>query len=386
MTTLDLVVLVALVGAAAGGWRLGFMARLFGWIGIFAAIAVGAYFVAGVVTEFGGGTPATRALAALVFLLLMASLGQAVGLGVGLLVHRLRPAGDRLGPVDRTAGAALGVLGVLVIVWMAAPTIASARGWMATAARDSVVVGLVDDLGPDRPALIESWVGLIAEAPSVLDPLTSPPDPGPPPTGGLPRRVDRAVRRSVVKIASVACGRLHEGSGFAVEPGLVATNAHVVAGSDDVEVTTEDGAEHDGTVVGFDPGRDLALIAVPGLEIPALRIGEHVIGDLVVVYGHPAGGPLRPAPARVGEEIVAVGSDIYHRDRVRRSVLVLAADLENGDSGAAVVDRDGRVVGVAFAIDPVERSTAYALTTEELREALAQRDPDGVASGDCVRV
>jgi S1-C subfamily serine protease len=386
VTTVDLVIGLAAAGAAAGGWRLGFAARLFGWIGVFGALAIGAYFVAGVVTEFGGGTPGSRALTALVYLVLVASAGQAVGLGVGLLVHRLRPVGSRLHPLDRAAGAVLGVLGVLVIVWMAAPALATARGWMAGAARGSIVVGLVDDVGPPRPELIDSWVGLIADAPSVLDPLTAPPDPGAPPDSAVPEEVDRVVRRSVAKVASVACGRLHEGSGFVAAPGLVVTNAHVVAGSTEVEVTTEGGDRLVGRTVAFDPGRDLAVVKVDGLDAPALPIGDHVLGDAVGVYGHPGGGPLRVAPARIGEEIVAVGSDIYHRDRVRRSVLVLAARLANGDSGAAVVDHDGAVVAVAFAIDPGEPTTAYALTTGELGQVLEGAGAQPVGTGDCVRV
>ena len=53
-----------------------------------------------------------------------------------------------------------------------------------------------------------------------------------------------------------------------------------------------------------------------------------------------------------------------------RRVLVLAAELRPGDSGAALVDADGAVVGMAFAIAPDRAGTAYALHTDELRAAL----------------
>ena len=71
------------------------------------------------------------------------------------------------------------------------------------------------------------------------------------------------------------------------------------------------------------------------------------------------------------EEIVAVGTTIYRTAQSRRHVFVLAAALAPGDSGGALVNESGAVVGVAFAIDPGRRGTSYALTTEEVRPALA---------------
>ena len=64
---------------------------------------------------------------------------------------------------------------------------------------------------------------------------------------------------------------------------------------------------------------------------------------------------------------------------------VLAADLAPGDSGAALVDTQGQVVGVAFAIAPDRGGVAYALSIDELREVLAgdltsQRDTGGCLS------
>jgi S1-C subfamily serine protease len=188
-----------------------------------------------------------------------------------------------------------------------------------------------------------------------------------------------------VKIEGEACDRIQEGSGFFVADGLVVTNAHVVAGEDDSDVVLSDGTTIDATVVGFDPERDLAVLRTASTGRPGLALREADIGTTGGVFGHPGGGPLEISPFEVGEEITAVGTDIYDGGPTERDILVLAADLAPGDSGAALVDTQGQVVGVAFAIAPDRGGVAYALSIDELREVLAgdltsERDTGGCLS------
>ena len=92
---------------------------------------------------------------------------------------------------------------------------------------------------------------------------------------------------------------------------------------------------------------------------------------------------MRVAPAIVREDSPTIGRDIYNRGRTTRQVLYLASSLRPGDSGGAVIDGDGRVIGVAFAIAPDRPGTAYALDDSELRAALAApRSPN--AGGPCI--
>jgi S1-C subfamily serine protease len=177
---------------------------------------------------------------------------------------------------------------------------------------------------------------------------------------------------------------VQEGSGFVAGPGLVVTNAHVVAGERDTVVVDALGARHDAAAVAFDPDRDLAVLAVPSLDAAPLAIAAGEVDDVGAVYGHPGGGPLRASPARVAERIEAVGTDIYRTSESRRDVYVLAAALEPGDSGAALVDVAGRVIGVAFAIDPGDPGTAYALSDTELRRVLEAIEPFEVETGPCL--
>ena len=152
--------------------------------------------------------------------------------------------------------------------------------------------------------------------------------------------------------------------------------------------TTSDGRRLDAHVVAFDPNRDLAILRVPGLGLPALQLGQGHIDDRGALFGHPGGGPLRQAPVRIAEQIVARGTDITRTTPTEREVFVLAAVTAPGDSGGPIVDPDGRVIGVMFAYDISRQSTAYALTRTELDAVLdpvlASGTTATVDTGDCL--
>src|SRR5699024_517227 len=85
--------------------------------------------------------------------------------------------------------------------------------------------------------------------------------------------VGRGVEESVVKITTTAttCPAGSEGSGFVYRDGLVATNAHVVAGSSELAVQVAGrGRPYSAEVVEFDAEADVAVLRVPELEAPAL--------------------------------------------------------------------------------------------------------------------
>jgi S1-C subfamily serine protease len=145
-----------------------------------------------------------------------------------------------------------------------------------------------------------------------------------------------------------------------------------------------DGKRLSATLVYFDSDRDLALLRVNGLNQTPLPIASAKEGSRGAVFGHPGGqDQLRVAPARISQEVTARGRDLYDSHRTDRDVFVLAATLHPGDSGAALTDLEGRVVGVAFAIAPDEANTAYALTSKELNAALAGPRIEQ-SSGNCL--
>jgi hypothetical protein len=387
MNGLDAVVVLAAIAAGIGGWRFGFVARLLAWAGVALGLMIGIHFVPGVVTAFGGTASDDRVTVALLFLVLVATLGQGVGLAVGALVHRIHPEVRGLPVWDRAAGAAIGLVGVLTLVWMVIPSLATAEGWPARAARGSAIVNWINSYAPTQPGRFAAWGREISEAPypSALGPLDDPPDPGSPPTSALPPAIDARVKASVVLVSGTACNDIQEGSGWVASPGLVVTNAHVVAGESDTTVQDQSGARHRATVVAFDPRRDIAILQVPTLTAPPLAQARGTKGETAAVYGHPGGGELKVAPARIGEEIIASGTDIYRNPRnTPRHVYVLAARLHPGDSGAPVVAMNGDVVGVSFAIDPAHLSTAYAVTDQEVDPVLHEAHGTPVSTGPCL--
>ncbi len=388
MNLLDVAILVVAVGAAFGGWRLGFIARVFAWTGVALALVIAVRFLPRIVTAFGGTSADDRVTVALLFLVLVATIGQAVGLAVGLLVHRVVPMRDPLPLWDRLTGALVGVLGVLILLWMVIPSLATAKGWPARMSRDSFVVEAIQRWGPEQPSQFAAWGRSISDAPypTALGQLDDPPNPGRPPGRTLGKAIDARARASVVKVTGHACRQIQEGSGWVAAPELVVTNAHVVAGEDATTVDDAWGNTLPATVIVFDSLRDLAVLSVPGLAAAPLPIASGFKGDSGAVYGYPGGGRLTASPAKVGEEILAVGTDIYRTGSSRRHVYVLAAALAPGDSGGPFVDTRGDVIGVAFAIDPGRTATGYALTDAEVRPVLAaaRGRHDAVETGRCL--
>ncbi|MGH9040646.1 MAG: MarP family serine protease [Acidimicrobiia bacterium] len=372
MNLLDVIILGMLGMAAYGGYRLGFLARIFSWAGLAVGALVADHFLPDVVAFFSSSDPQIRLLAAVAFLVGAAMLGQGLGLAVGSLLHAALPFGAGLRQGDRVAGGVVGAIGVLAAVWVLTPALAAVPGWTARETRASTVVEVIGNVVPDPPDTMQALRRFVADGtfPSVFNELRASPDPGPPPVDGLPAEVHQRVARSTVKVTGEACRRIQEGSGFTAMPGMVVTNAHVVAGEKVPRVITLEGKRLDATVVLFDPRRDLAVLRVPGLEQEPLPVGKGKEGDTGAVYGHPGGGDLRAAPAVISQKLIAVGRDIYDREETRRNIFVLGANLRPGDSGGALIDKAGSVVGVAFAIAPDKPGTSYALTDEELRPVL----------------
>lgn len=375
MNQLDLIVAVMVGAAALGGYRLGFLARVTSWLGLGLGVIVAGRFLPTALRALSSNDTAYRASVAVLVLLGGAFAGQAIGLMVGLRVHKFLPIGP-IRMVDRGVGGALGAAGVLLSFWLfVLPWLVDLPGWPAQQARTSTFARVIDQYAPDAPDRFQALRRLIGERnfPEVFDKLGPAPETGPPPaeTGFAPG-VQERVAASTVKVQGTACKRVQEGSGFAAAPNLVATNAHVVAGVDEPSVMRPDGRRLPATIVYFDSDRDLALLRVNNLNQTPLPIATAKQGARGAVFGHPGGqDELRVAPARISQQVTARGRDLYDVKRTDRDVFVLASTLHPGDSGGALTDLEGRVIGVAFAIAPDQPNTAYALTSKELQAALA---------------
>jgi S1-C subfamily serine protease len=384
----DALILLTTVVVGAGGYRLGFLARALSWLGLALGILAAALLLPGAVSLFGG-TAGTKLMIAITVLLGGAFLGQGLGLVAGASLRRFVPQGP-LRTLDRAVGAGVGVLGVLTAVWMLLPSLAVVPGALANQTHNSAIARAMDSGLPKPPDTLQALRRLVSEAgfPRVFETLRPAPQTGPPPaSSGLSPALLARVTASTVKVTGVACQRIQDGSGFTAGTDTVVTNAHVVAGERPgrTQVIRPDGRRLLASVVLFDPDRDLAVLRVPNLAQAPLSMGSGSVGAQGAVLGHPGGQEqVRAAPAAVRQRIDAVGRDLYDSHSTRREVFVLAANLRPGDSGGALVNTSGAVMGVAFAIAPDRPGTSYAVTERELRAVLSRPRSGPVSTGSCL--
>lgn len=393
MNALDIAIIVASALAAIGGWRLGFLARVFSWVGLGAGLYLAVRFMPRVVKLVGLSGPVAKIVLAVVVLLAGAFVGQAVGVMVGSRLHSVLPFGG-VRTADRAAGALVGVFGVFVALWLLVPSLAAVPGTTSQLTTGSVIARWVSNetlavgLAPPNP--LQTLRRLVGEDgfPQVFNEILPSKNVGHPPASNpLGTALSARVAASTVKVYGQACGRIQEGSGWTVADDLVVTNAHVVAGepAGSTEVYLPDGEIKAATVVLYNPSVDLALLSVPGLGEPALPLGTGYAGETGAVFGHPNGQtPLAVQPATIAEEVTATGQDLYHTHNTSRDVYELAAVLTYGDSGSPLVSSAGKVVGIAFAIAPDRPTTAYALSTSELRPLLAEPRAGAVSTESCL--
>ena len=144
------------------------------------------------------------------------------------------------------------------------------------------------------------------------------------------------------------------------------TNAHVVAGTRDVSVEVN-GRRESGTVVVYDPERDLAVILVPGLSAPVLPFVAKpaATGASAIVLGYPQDGPYDAQSARVRDVGKITGPDIYDAGDVNREIYTIRSLVRSGNSGGPLITPGGQVLGVIFAAAADDKNTGFALTASE---------------------
>lgn len=213
---------------------------------------------------------------------------------------------------------------------------------------------------------------------------------GPDPAVGAPdsklaRDPDiRGAADSVVRVTGTACGLGVEGSGWVAAPGLVVTNAHVVAGQEDTQASVgSDGSEHDATPVHYDSTNDLALLRVEGIGGDPLPLaGAPRSGTPGAVLGYPENGPFTVTPARLGPTETVISEDSYGRGPVRRALTSLRGEVRSGNSGGPMLDAAGRVLTTVFAATSAGKPGGYGVPNEIVAAALG--DSSGEAdTGPC---
>lgn len=139
------------------------------------------------------------------------------------------------------------------------------------------------------------------------------------------------------------------GSGVIITPdGYILTNNHVVDGASEVQVTLQNGREMTAKVVGRDPKSDIAVVKVDAKDLPAIQIADSdkvQVGDVVLAIGNPFG---------VGQTVTSGIVSATDRGNVGiedyEDFIQTDAAINPGNSGGALVDIDGRLIGINTAI------------------------------------
>lgn len=379
---LDLALIAVLLGYAVLGFRQGLLVGGLGLVGLAAGVVVGWRFLPGLLESSGLAdlAPGIRTIALLGLLLLVAALGQGLGHFLGRrLTPRKRSATARLNAV---LGGALALSVAAVALWGAGGLLRAGGSATVrdTVAHSQVLRALERVIPPAVARRVESGLSQVATEglPRVFEQGSGPIVSVPAPDGSVlsDPGVARAGR-SVVEVtgATPSCLRTSLGSGWVFARERVLTNAHVVAAMTSPVVRVQGrGPALAARVVLFDPVRDVAVLAVPGLAAPPLVQGPALAPrDLAAAWGFPGGGDLTVTAARVRTTLTARMEDIYGDRAARaREVYSLRTTVRGGSSGGPLLDSQGRVVGTVFARSVDLPQTGYALTLAETRDVLTR--------------
>ena len=436
LTWPDVLLIVALAMLLVQGHRRGLWVVLGNLVGLVGGAAI-AFYALPEVAEFVTA-PQWRWAALIATLVLLVAAGQYVGAAIGEAI-RLRVNLPALRLVDRLLGAlAAGLAGALVL-WLVAFSIAASGSTAVTReVNRSQVITALDTVMPDSllawaarsrsavadldvlpelelPAPVpESDDGIrAAPAPAATPALpsaaSSPSDTAtsaPPPTSAAPSAATTAPASSastaapstpaassasaaVVRLTGTAaqCSQVQSGSGVAVAPDRVLTNAHVVLGVDAPTVTDRARGVHAARIVHLDTAHDLAVLAVDDANLPVMPVGAELTGGASAsVLGYPDGGPFASTPATVQAVGEVPLGDVLTGAASMVDVYTLAADIRHGYSGGPVVDTAGNLAGLVFARAPGSDAVGYALTADTIAPVVAAAPgmTATVPSGDCV--
>jgi S1-C subfamily serine protease len=384
VTTVDWVIVAFCAFLALYGYTQGFIVGVLSLIGFALGAFIGTRL--GPLLLPGGSHSQYAPLFGLLGALLAGGVSAAGLEGIGLHARAaLRLPGLRT--VDGVLGAALTACIGLGIAWIvgAVAVGSSASPTLRGDVERSRIIRELDQLLPPS--------GPILNALARFDPLPSVNGPAaavaPPPRGIATAPAVRAAAPSVVRVLGTACGLGIEGSGWVAAPGLVVTNAHVVAGESDTTVQVRGNPPSlRAEVRAFDPHDDVAILRVPGLgQRPLPLAANPVAGGAAAILGYPEDGPFNVEPARIAATVLTTTQDAYGNGPVLRRLEPLRGIVRPGNSGGPLVNGAGDVVGTVFAAinGPTGGNRGLAVPNSLVRAQLARAESRSgpVSSGPC---
>lgn len=392
---LDVVLLLAFAANAVRLYRAGLVTAALSLAGLLTGGFLALWLLPELLLQWSplNDQPTSQGILLLIGALVSAAIGQQIGHHLGTRL-RSQVRSDSARTVDSLLGAVASVLVGALLAWCAAGAVRGALPEPAErAVSESRVLRVIGTVMPAeasrlfpgiRDAITHGFPEVFSDRAAESVRPVDPPDPDVAQGRGV-----TAAAKSVVKVSGNAtqCRRGQQGSGWVAAPQRVVTNAHVVAGVSKPSVQIGGvGRRYPATTVAFDPDRDVAVLAVPGLDADPLPAGPRQgHGDSVVVAGFPLGGPYDLEAGRVRDLVSASGDNIYKVPGVDRQVYAVSAKVEHGNSGGPLLSPSGQVVGTVFAKSTTDTGTGYALTLDETRSVVAagSRAAQPVSTGRC---
>jgi S1-C subfamily serine protease len=389
----DVLVLVLALLAGISGARQGMVTAAASFIGVLTGAVIGVRIAPSLIE--GYQSPEVRVALGVSIVIVLIAIGEMLGVLLGRAVQR-RIDAEALRQMDSFLGAVVQGIAALVVAWLVALPLSKSSVYtgLTGAVRDSSVLRIVDTIMPnvlrDLPSELTRLLD-VSGFPDVLAPFSPTPitDVGPADPVLLNSPVVRQAKASVLKVRGRArsCSRALEGSGFVVAPQRVITNAHVVAGTDQVQVEISPNNTLDAEVVSYDPEVDVAILKVPGLRAPVLPLAPKpaISGLSGLVLGYPLDGPYTASAARVRDRIHLRGPDIYNASTVVRNVYTVRAVVRSGNSGGPLLDGSGQVLGLVFGAAVDNDETGFVLADDEIADEVitAPSRNTEVSTGSC---
>jgi len=389
---IDLLIIGLMVLAAVHGLRLGAIVQILTFGGFFLGFLLGTVVWVPLLSEGHGDLTRSVLVVSLVLFTACALgyAGQVIGTWSNATVRR-----HHLGNVDAVLGVGVAVVAVLLSVWVVAAVVLSPNSRFTSldaAVARSDILHSIDGVLPQAPSIFNDLQTFLNDQgfTQVFSTLTPPSTPAvSTPTDAETRALADPAVFSTVKILGTACNSEQEGSGFVVGPGLVATNAHVVAGESNGSTQVVLGnSSYNATTVFFDPDFDLAVLRTNAPLGPALTISSTLVsrGTQAALLGYPEDRGLTIGAAGVTEEVTAIGKDIYNDGSVTRGVYALDASVLPGNSGGPLLGPGGQVIGVVFSRSTVYPDVGYALTSPAVLTHVQQAEQrhSAVGTGPCI--
>jgi S1-C subfamily serine protease len=382
VTGIDWIIVAFAIGMGAWGYQQGLIVGALSLAGFIGGAALGSRL--GPALLEGGSKSPYAPLTALLGGLIVGGIAAVALEGLAHVVRGRVVRGAAVAAVDGAGGAVILAGLALALAWIFGAVALHTPGArdLRMAVQRSAILRRLNDVAPPSGPLL-NVLNRIDPTPSVTGPGARVAAPN---SAIASDPEVRAAGDSVVRVLGTACGLGVSGSGWVAAPGVVVTNAHVVAGEDDTSVTPPDGSQLDVTPVLFDARNDLALLRVDDLEASPLRMaGSAGQGTEGAVLGYPENGPFSIAPARLGRTGPVVSQDAYGRGPVRREMTSFRAKVRSGNSGGPVVDKAGRVLTTVFAAAVGEKPpSGLGVPGSIVREALS-RTHGAVDTGPCTR-